>query len=121
MPQVFMMIAPEAQKELFDEKLKNLGHSLIEVTARGFGIEDEDDVTFTAVNVDCTVGEAPIQVEVRYTVGEDEYNREVPFVPSREQMDALCDAIIIAIGKQQILSRWRTSVWVRPVRDSVFK
>lgn len=120
MPQVFILIAPEAQEELCGKELKKIGHILMDITERTFGIEGEEDVSFTAVNAVCTIEETSVQVEVRYTVGEDEYDRGEPFEPSREQMDTLSKAILQEMRKR-LPPRLDTSVWLKPFRGSVFK
>lgn len=120
MPQVFVLIAPEAQEELYGKKLRELGRALMNITERIFIIEGENDVSFTAVNAVCTIEEASVQVEIRHTVGEDEYDRGEPFEPSREQMDTLSTAIFQEMEKY-LSSRLCTSVWIRPLRDSVFR
>lgn len=120
MPQIFMIVDPSV-KEGVSDKLAGLAPALIETTERVFGLEGKDDVSFTAIAALVTVNEAELQIEVRYTVGEDEYGRGEPFEPSREQREELASELMV-VTRAHLggLVDW-ISLWIRPQRDSVFK
>lgn len=123
MPQIFMLIAPGAQ-DLFKKDPKNrldgieaLGGWLCDATEEIFEIKGRNDTAFDAVNLFHTIGEKPIQIEIRYTVGEDEYDKGESFNPSDEKKRKL-----VAKIKERIknITGINPSVWVIPVSDSVF-
>jgi hypothetical protein len=120
MPQIFMMIAPLAQRKVQDETLDNLGRALISDVEKVYGLEVERDVAFTALNLVHTIGEADIQIEIRYTVGTDEYEKGKIFDPPEEKKRELVDKIARTVIENPDLGFLTVSVWIKPVRESVF-
>ena len=124
MPQVFMILSPKICEKYSKETIYTLmnifGQTLIKIVEEVFGIEDKHDVAFTAIPALHTINEALVQIEVKYTVGEDEYGMGKPFDPSKEQKEALATKIKEAIAKY-MLEFCSVSVWVRPQRESLFK
>lgn len=125
MPQVYMIIAPSVQPKFSDaagyRKLQSIGWDLIAQTEKVFGLEKEDDTAFTAVNAVCVLHESEIQIEIRYTAGEDEYGTGEVFAPSKEQRILLADSILEAMQEPLRGIAKSVTVWVKPYEDSVFK
>lgn len=119
MPQIFMIVDPSVKKGVSD-KLAGLGSALIETTERVFGLEGKNDVASTTIGALSTVNEAQLQIEVRYTVGQDEYGRGEPFEPSREKREELASKLMAVAGAYLGGIVYRISVWVKPQRDTVF-
>jgi hypothetical protein len=118
MPQLFMIIGKKAQGQGLD--LEEIGQALIKTVEEVFDLEGKNDVAFTAVNAAHTISEQPIQVEVRYTAGEDEYKRGKPFDPPESQRRMLADAINNRL-KELLPPRINSSTWVKPYYHSTFK
>ncbi len=119
-----MVIGPEFHERFTKETIYTLmniiGQKLIKIVEDIFGIKGKNDVAFTVVPAIHTINEAPIQIEIKYTVGEDEYGKGEPFEPSKEQKELLAQEI------QKIMAKYppqpcSASVWIRPQRESVFK
>ena len=123
MPQVFMTVGPELHEKFPKETVRTLldivGQKLIAGVEEVFGIQGKHDVAFTAVKALLVINEAPIQVEIKYTVGEDEYGRGEPFDPSAEQRELL--AAKVKKLMDFTLPNFPASVWIRPQRESLFK
>lgn len=124
MPQVLMIVGSEICEKYSKETVYTLmnifGQTLIKIVEEVFGIEDKHDVAFTAISALHTINEAPVQIEIKYTVGEDEYGMGKPFDPPKEQREALATKIKEAMAKH-IPAFSSVSVWVRPQRESLFK
>lgn len=116
MPQIFVIVAPEAP----EDALSTFEEKVAKAVEKIFGIEGEDDIVITRVMARRALNEADIQVEVRYTAGEDEYGRGEPFDPPNEKKDKLAD-IIISLARLFFPDHVSVSVWIKPIRDSVFK
>ena len=123
MPQVFMMVGPKLHERFPKETLYTLlnviGQKLIGVVDEVFGIQGKHDVAFTAVKALHVINEAPVQIEIKYTVGEDEYGRGEPFDPPAEQKELLATKVKALMDLN--LPAFPASVWIRPQRESVFK
>jgi len=123
MPQVFMIVGPALQekfpKETVHTILNVIGQTLIKVVEEAFEIEGKHDVAFTAVPALYVFKEADIQIEIKYTVGEDEYDRGKPFDPPTEQKELLIEKIKKKM--KQTFPGYSVSVWIRPQRESLFK
>ena len=63
--------------------------------------------------------EANIQIEIRYTVGKDEYDQGKFFDPSMRKKKELA-AFIMSLAKDFFSKDITVSVWVKPIRESVF-
>ena len=126
MPQVFMILSPgEDGNAKCGAAIANnyvlplLEKTLISLTEQIFGIEDKNDVALTVIIAKRTKNEADIQVEVRYTAGEDEYGKGKPFNPSKEKQEELASAIIKEIKEH--VTGLTVSAWIVPFYHSVFK
>ena len=127
MPQIYAKIAPELQRSLAPKILALLDVELTALVEEVFDLRGKNDVAFSAENLVYTRGEALLQLEVRYTVGEDEYHQGEPFDPSRESKEQLASKLKRAA--EQFLERcysgytipFTVSVWIQPRKESVFK
>jgi hypothetical protein len=123
MPQVYMVVGPQFHekfpKETIYTLLNIIGQKLIMIVEDVFGIKGKHDVAFTAVQALHTINEAIIQIEIKYTVGEDEYGRGEPFDPPAEQKELLIHKIKALMSFSW--PEYPASVWIRPQRESVFK
>lgn len=120
MPQIFVIVAPGAEKKIREGGLSAFEQNVADATEKIFGIEGENDVAVTRVMATRTLNEADIQVEVRYTAGEDEYDRGEPFDPPKEKRDELA-GLIIGMASIVFPEGVEVSAWIKPFRDSVFK
>jgi len=115
MPQVFVIYSRRVANRQMD--LISLGKQLMFETEQIFDIEDKKDTAFTAIQAGHVIHEKDIQVEIRYTVGEDEYGQGKPFNPSKKKKGELA----VAIKKEvERMTGINPSVWIKPTRDSVF-
>lgn len=132
MPQIYMIIGPADRDGRDIEKyiltraaLGLLVPELIETVENAFGIKGFSDVAFTACEpAFYTKDEADVQIEIRYTAGEDEYNRGKPFDPSLEEQLLLEDQIHYVFDKfleKYKLPHLSLSVWCKPHYKSLFK
>ena len=122
MPQVLAIVSSPYWEELVRARVMDeVSARLIGITEQVFELEGKNDVTFTAIEAVFVTGDAPFQVEVRYTAGEDEYGRGEPFQPSKELRDLLADRIMGFV--QKVLNDYvdGVSVWVRPYENTTFK
>ncbi len=130
MPQVYLIISPPAknflrQKGRGDQLLCELGNVLVHAVEMVFGIAGKNDTAFTAVLAEATLHEASIQVEVRYTAGEDEYGLG-PFDPTRDEQKLVVNRIKEVFADWARTNKmghcWRTlSVWCKPHYNSYFE
>lgn len=97
---------------------------LVEAVEDVFDIKGLDDVAFTACEpAFCTKGEADVQIEIRYTAGQDEYNRGKPFNPSLKEQQLLAERIHEVFDKflgGHRLPHLSLSVWCKPYYNSDF-
>jgi len=121
MPQIYMIIAPRVQPGLSGQHLRSIGCNLIAQTEKVFGLEGSDLVSFTAVNAVCVHQDSEIQIEVRYTVREDENGTGEVFKPSKAQKILLADSILDAMQAPLRGMAKSVSVWVMPFENAVFK
>ena len=121
MPQVYMILDPSALTIMVDEEAEmyDLSRSLIRVTERVFCLEGKDDVACTIVKAVSTMNEAPIQVEVRYTAGENEYHTGTPFDPPKDIREQLANELIAEVRHH--FRDVKVSAWIKPYYRSVFK
>lgn len=120
MLQVFVIVAPGAEKRIPGGWLPVFEGSVARDTKKIFGIREGNDVTITRMVAARTLNEADIQVEVRYTAGEDEYVQGEPFDPLKEKRDELAGHIL-GLASTLLSNDVNVSVWIKPFRDSVFK
>jgi hypothetical protein len=127
MPQIYMI----TNRRAFETLRGNIGRlasELIKIVENGFGLGGLNDVAFTApAYIYYAKGEKDIQVEIRYTAGEDEYNRGSPFDPSLAEQKKLTEDILFffdtflsgpSIDKNK--PKLSVSVWCKPYYNSVF-
>ena len=124
MPQIYMIITPHAENILKDSIL-SLESELISTVEKEFDLEGLNDVAFTIPPpVLYTKGEANVQIEIRYTAGEDEYNRGKPFNPSLKEQEKLAERIketFLGFLRRRNLIWLTLSVWCKPYYHSFFK
>lgn len=121
MPQIMMLVAPKVQSKVSAGLIDELGRTLIDVVEKSFGIEGKNDVAFDAQILTHVIGEADIQVEIRYTVGEDEYDRGEPFNPLQKEKEELIEQVTEAMRQRLTGVIESISVWPIPLRDAIFK
>jgi hypothetical protein len=126
MPQIFIMLSPFAQQKLADAKetslfLEELDMEVSQCISAMWKVPYEDVATSVA-NLIYTRHEADVQVEVRYTAGEDEYDLGVPFDPTLEEQRKLVNVLEKGTANDLCSARHLTlSVWCKPYRISLFK
>ena len=125
MPQVYMVLSPKVAGAIVvlpypENFMAVVGQKLIELTEKVFGLVGKNDVVFTTVGAVYVDRDADVQVEVRYTIGEDEYDEGRPFEPNKEQKILLTEEIITFLKIFERLKASSVSVWVIPIRDSTF-
>jgi len=122
MPQIVTIVAPGAEEKLPKGALDDFEKKVVELTEMIFGIKGENDVAITRLNATKTVNEADLQFEVRYTTGEDEYDRGEIFDPTVGQRKELSD-MIISTARIVLLAgdNVEVSAWVKPIYGSRFK
>jgi len=126
MPQIYVILDRHMGKNFCSgEALDAFIQSLPRVVEKHFGIEGKNDVAITIVQSLKTVGEANIQVEIRYTVGTDEYGKGEIFNPSLNCQEALIENIYKVLKDFPGLKFWcpapSLSVWCKPYRGGAFK
>lgn len=108
-----------------EARMRDLGEALIQAVERAFGIEDKHDTAATCASPMFTIGEADIQIEVRYTAGEDEYGWGRPFDPNMVEQDRAAELIRMAIHNwlrdQSLPIDTTATVWFKPYYHSYFK
>ena len=119
MPQILLMVAPGVRNEIVS-KISKLGLALIADVEKVFDIQGEDDVAFSVLNLAYVIGEADVQVEIRYTVGADEYHKGEPFEPSKQDTKRLVETMSDTLRRilDEIVES--ASIWIIPVRESEF-
>ncbi|MFA6315061.1 MAG: hypothetical protein WC648_01680 [Candidatus Paceibacterota bacterium] len=124
MPQIKVYLNRLAANMIIDETFDDLSRSLIATVEAIFGIEGKEDVAFDVFDVRYTANEAPVQIEVLYTAGEDEYGTGKPFNPGEDEKAAAL--VEIRHSFVEFLSRNRIdtlvpSIWIRPQYESKFE
>jgi len=124
MPQVYMIITTYAE-DVLKENISPLASELISTVEKEFELEGFGDVALTIpAPVLYIKGEADVQIEVRYTAGEDEYNRGEPFNPSPKEQEKLAERIkktFRNFSHRHRLTLLAISVWCKPYRNSIFR
>lgn len=124
MPQIKVFLNPKALNVIPSESFNELGTRLSLVLEATFGIQGKDDVAFDVFGVLYTMNEAPVQIEVLYTAGEDEYGTGKVFDPSQKEQDSAITNILAAFAeflKAKSIDSVVPSVWIRPQHKSRFK
>lgn len=117
MPQILVLLSPYAQTLLGRGRLEDLDAVMSDLVRDVFAVP-KDDVAFSVMHLCHTRGEADVQVEVRYTAGEDEYGRGEIFDPPKEKREELCGRML---GLAKSLLALSCSVWIQPIQGSSFK
>lgn len=125
MPQIKITFGSLKIARLFKKYMrKMLKQMLIEAVEKGFHLEGKKDVVVTIIVALETEGEAPVQIEVNYTVGTDEYEPGVIFNPPLEEKMLVDELIASALKKffaEYHMSPVPYSVWLMPYDKSYFK
>ena len=119
MPQIVMMMTEKVFEGLGAPRILDIGNAMIQLVENAFGIKGKNDVAFTAIPAIATINEADIQIEVRYTAGEDEYGQGKPFDPSLENQRLMGSQMRMEI---QVMAQGKfgVSIWFKPFYHSVF-
>ena len=126
MPQIYAILDPHlADNYCKGDGLDVFFQTLKPVIEKRFGIEGADDIAITVVSAVRTVGEANVQIEIRYTAGTDEYKKGRPFDPSLKTQEDLIEDIhqsYLSYRRQRPASQaLKISVWCKPYYNSAFK
>jgi hypothetical protein len=126
MPQIYVILDPYLAKNYCNgEGLDAFFQDLVPVIERQLGIEGKNDVAITVVQAVRTVGEANVQIELRYTAGAHEYGHGKPFDPGPAQLERLMKLVhreFVAFQRRSFSSPSLTlSVWCKPYRGGAFK
>jgi hypothetical protein len=125
MPQVYMILGPKASElRGLVQGLDGLGRCLIASVEEFLEIKGANDTAFTAVQALHTVHESDVQVEIRFTAGEDEYARGKPFELSLDDQDRLIEVVRMNFESYLhlvSLPKLSLSVWPKPYHGSRFK
>ncbi len=125
MPQIYMMMNRMAEGPLLSgHRLPDLGRILTRAVEKDFGLEGLNGVAFSVPQLLIyTSGEKDVQLEVRYTAGEDEYDWGRPFDPSPEEQRLLCahlkEALLEFLAANS-LPPLSVSVWCKPHYHGTF-
>ena len=124
MPQIYIIVESHVARVLMSQ-MHLLEPELVSAVEEGFGLEGLDDVALTIpAPAFYTKGEMDIQVEIRYTAGEDEYDRGEPFNPSLEKQELLnrrIGVIFLNFFHKHNLQDFSISVWCKPYYNSAFE
>ena len=124
MPQIYILMDSETARILRRRQLEELAPYLVGAVEDAFDLRGLDDVAITvSAPLIFTKGELDVQIEVRYTAGEDEYDRGVPFDPTLEEQKQLCERVRDAFWTflhRNGIPKMTVSVWCKPFRGSAF-
>ena len=124
MPQVYVIVTTYAE-DVLKKNISQLSSGLICTVEKEFDLEGEGDVALTIpAPVLYIKGEADVQIEIRYTAGEDEYNRGKPFDPSLKEQANLAERIKKTFRNFSLrhgLTLLAVSVWCKPYYKSAFR
>lgn len=124
MPQIKVYLNPTALNMITDEKFGDLGLRLTESVETAFGICGKGDVAFDIISVLYTRNESPVQIEVLYTAGTDEYKKGKLFDPSETKKKKVAHKIRSTFEDFLLEHKIATlvpSVWIRPQYKSLFQ
>lgn len=117
MPQIVVMIAPDAQERVNPE-IHALGLVLIADVEETFGLQGKHAVAFSALNLAYAIGEADVQVEIRYTANKDGHKKETPFDSFEREKKKLVEMISETLRKILNGIVDSASVRITPMRKS---
>ena len=123
MPQILVIFGPDTQMLFVENQAEGLARSFVPIVERVFGIGGKNDVAVTGTKAAFTIGEADVQVEVKYTVGEDEYGQGKIFDPTPVQRATLAELIRHEFGlflAQHSSKKYSLSVLVLPMKECHF-
>lgn len=125
MPQVYIILGPNVLKNLGNELVNAIGFRVMADVEDAFHIREEQDVALTIIEAVSIFGDTDIQIEIRYTAGEDEYGRGEPFNPSKKDQDSLITLVTNTLAntlREHIKGRnFSASVWCKPYYHSIYK
>lgn len=123
MPQIKLIFNPLALNLIVPSTWDNLKRGLRDAVENSFLIAGRNDVAFTFLSAMHTDGEAPLQIEVLYTAGTDEYGTGTIFDPDDAMKEAATKALrahFAAFLKEHGMGAITPSVWIRPQYKSHF-
>ncbi len=122
MPQIFVMLSPHAQDRFgadMENRLEEIDSVVTSLVISHWPVPAED-VACSALNLSYTRNEADIQIELRYTAGQNEYESAQTFDPSIEQQIKLINEIQQAVGRLLEKDQMICSAWTKPYYTSKF-
>jgi len=122
MPQILPLLAEKAWNylnvfNLGDERLHRLGECLIRAVEKAWPIVKGDVAMSAPQTWRATINEADMQLQIHYTVGEDEYGAGDPFMPTLRKQKKLAKRLKKAVRRffrKECVSPFSVSVWTRP-------
>ncbi len=124
MPQIKVYFNPMASNALNNLPLNELDRWLTEALESAFEISGKNDVAFDVFDVRYTARESPVQIEVLYTAGSDEYGTGSVFDPDDTMKTRAINQLKLHFrlflkvnGADNIVP----SVWIRPQYNSKFE
>jgi len=123
MPQIKVYLNEAGRKIVKPDTFNDLGICLIHAVETAFCIEGKNDVAFDIFEVAYTKNESPVQIEVLYTVGTDDYGRGELFDPPEEVRRSVTEKILWEFSdfrRLHSIAETTPSVWIRPQHNSTF-
>jgi hypothetical protein len=123
MPQIFMMLSPNAQKRLPEdpsEFFKEVATTVGILISQEWSVPT-DDIACSVVNLVYTANEADVQIELRYTVGEGLYHEGEMFDPPISMQASLIESMIANIASIFTRHQLLYSVWCKPFTNSRYE
>ena len=123
MPQIKVFLDEKAQQMISKDSFQYLAERLTIAVETAFGIQGENDVAFDVFHIVYARNEAPVQIEVAYTAGADEYARGQSFDPGESEQKEAIVLIVTAFYeflRKERLPEIKPSVWILPHYRSQF-
>lgn len=123
MPQIFMMLSPNAQRQLSEDAsdfFKEVAFTIGMLINQEWSVPT-DDIACSVVNLVYTANEADVQIELRYTVGESIYREGELFNPPTSMQASLIESMITNIAPIFARHQLLYSVWCKPFANSWYE
>ena len=88
MPQIYLKFAPRVRDLATESLIKTLDVALTLAVMEVWKVP-QHDITVSAEHLIYARSEADVQIEIRYTAGEYEYDWGEPFDPTREEQESI--------------------------------